>query len=103
LIQLIVSVILYFVIFFGISFIINMLLRRTWLMTLVYPFIVLLIVGDSRFVEYFTEPSVAFSSTFSQFATIEVFDVIILLSGLAGAIVSGVVIKILRKTGYQMF
>lgn len=80
-----------------------MLLRRTWLMTFIYPFIVLLIVGDSKFLQYFTEPINAFSTTFNQFSTIEVYDVIILLSGLAGAIVSGVVIKMLRKSGYQMF
>lgn len=102
-IQLIVSVILYFVIFFGISFIINMLLRRTWLMTFVYPFIVLLIVGDSKLSQYFTEPTVAFSSTFGQLVHIQIYDVIILASGLLGAVVSGFVIKILRKTGYQMF
>lgn len=102
-IQLIVSVILYFVIFFGISFIINMLLRRTWLMTFVYPFIVLLIVGDSKLSHYFTQPIVAFSSTFSQLVHIQIYDVIILASGLLGAVVSGFVIKILRKTGYQMF
>lgn len=102
-IQLIVSVILYFVIFFGISFIVNMLLRQTWLMTVVYPFIVLLIVGDSKLSHYFIEPGTAFSNTFSQFSTIEIADVIILMAGLFGAIVSGIVIKILRKTGYQMF
>lgn len=80
-----------------------MLLRRTWLMTFVYPFIVLLIVGDSKFSQYFTEPGNAFSSTFNKFTTIQVYDVIILLAGLAGAIVSGIVIKILRRSGYQMF
>lgn len=72
-------------------------------MTFIYPFIVILIVGDSKFLQYFTEPGSAFSATFKQFSTIEIYDVIILLSGLAGAIVSGIVIKILRRSGYQMF
>ena len=30
-------------------------------------------------------------------------DIVILASGLVGAIISGFVIKILRKQGYQMF
>lgn len=102
-IQLIVSVILYFVIFFGISFIINMLLRRTWLMTVLYPFIIILIVGDNKFSQYFTEPGHAFSALIEQVSNFAIYDIIILLSGLVGAIVSGIVIKILRKSGYQMF
>lgn len=72
-------------------------------MTFIYPFIVILIVGDSKFSQYFTEPKTAFSATFDKFASIQIYDVIILLSGLAGAIVSGIVIKILRRSGYQMF
>jgi len=103
LIQLIVSVLLYFVIFFGIAFILNMLLRRTWLMAFLYPFIISLIVGDSSFGEYFTNPGYAISSTFSKMISLPIVDIIILSSGLIGTIVSGIVVKILRKSGYQMF
>src|SRR5690625_5627199 len=103
LIQLIVSILLYFVIFFGISFILNMLLRRTWLMAFLYPFVISLIVGDSTIGEYFTTPGQAFSSTFTTMTSLEAVDFVILLSGFAGTIVSGIVIKILRKSGYQMF
>lgn len=103
LIQLIVSVILYFVIFFGIAFILNMLLRRTWLMTGVYPFITILIISKSKLVEYFTMPKEAFATTYATILSLGIMDIIILLSGLIGTIVSGIVIQFLRRSGYQMF
>lgn len=102
-IQLIVSMLLYFVIFFGIAFILNMLLRRTWLMAIFYPFVISLIIGDSTFGDYFTDPGNAFSSTFSKMTSLPVVDVVILSSGFIGTLVSGFVIKYLRKSGYQMF
>ncbi|HEX6594503.1 MAG TPA: YuiB family protein [Bacillota bacterium] len=102
-IQLVVSIILFFVIFFGLAFILNMLLRRTWLMAFIYPFIVLLIINDASFVDYFTSPLVAFSSAFTKLSGITVVDFIILFAGFIGTIVSGYVIKYLRKSGYQMF
>ncbi|WP_373896270.1 YuiB family protein [Virgibacillus natechei] len=102
-IQLVVSVLLYFVIFFGIAFILNMLLRRTWLMSFLYPIIVVMIVDNISTWEYFTNPGDAFSTALTRFTEITPVDVTILLSGFAGTIVSGIVIKILRKSGYQMF
>lgn len=102
-IQLIVSVLLYFVIFFGIAFILNMLLRATWLMTFVYPVIIILIVGKPKLFDYIVTPKTAFITTYNDFLAINYVDVIILSSGLAGTIVSALVIKYLRKTGYQMF
>lgn len=103
LIQLFVSVLLYFVMFFGIAFILNMLLRKTWLMAIVYPFIVMVIISDHSFVQFFTGPKGAFSDVWSKTITLTIVDIIILSSGLIGTIVSGIVIKILRKSGYQMF
>ncbi|WP_249871170.1 YuiB family protein [Oceanobacillus saliphilus] len=102
-IQLIVSVMLYFIIFFGIAFILNMLLRRTWLMAFLYPFIIVMIIDNISTLEYFTNTGDAFAKLLSEITSLAVADVIILLSGLAGAIVSGMVIKFLRKSGYQMF
>lgn len=102
-IQLIVSVLLYFVIFFGIAFILNMLLRATWLMAFVYPVIIILIVGKPKLFDYIVTPKTAFTTTYNDFLAINYVDVIILSSGLAGTIVSALVIKYLRKTGYQMF
>ena len=123
LIQLVVSVLLYFVIFFGIAFILNMLLRRTWFMAFVYPFVILLtvdnislenfndvdtdhsllITGDMSILTYFSKPISAFYTAFIKLVHITPVDVIILAAGLAGTIVSGIVIKFLRKSGYQMF
>ncbi|MEN2768348.1 YuiB family protein [Ornithinibacillus xuwenensis] len=102
-IQLIVSVVLFFVIFFGIAFILNMLLRRTWLMAFIYPFIVLFIVDKISIGEYFSSPKKAFSTGFSELMSITGVDVVILSAGLIGTIASGFVIKFLRKNGYQMF
>ncbi|MBR3121005.1 YuiB family protein [Oceanobacillus profundus] len=102
-IQLIVSIILYFVIFFGIAFILNMLLRRTWLMAFLYPFVVIMIIDKLSTMEYFTNTSAAFSQLGQELLSLKIADIFILSSGLAGAIVSGIVIKILRKSGYQMF
>ena len=102
-VQLIVSVLLYFVIFFGIAFILNMLLRTTWLMAFFYPVIIILIVGESSVTDYFITPFQAFSNTLNDFMAISMIDVIILSSGFIGTIVCGFVIKYLRKTGYQMF
>ncbi|WP_461177140.1 YuiB family protein [Virgibacillus ainsalahensis] len=97
------SILLYFVIFFGIAFILNMLLRTKWLMAFLYPIIVVMIVDNISTVQYFTNPGDAFSTAISRFTSITPVDIAILLSGFVGTIVSGIVIKILRKNGYQMF
>lgn len=123
LIQLVVSVLLYFVIFFGIAFILNMLLRTTWLMSCLYPIVIILTVdninlqqfndvnfdhpllfmGEMTILTYFTNPISAFYTVFIKLIHITPVDVIILTAGLAGTIVSGFVVKFLRKQGYQMF
>lgn len=102
-IQLVISLLLYFVMFFGIAFILNMLLRRTWLMAILYPFIISLVVSPAKMSDFFIEPSQAFSVTWERMTTLPIVDTIILISGFAGTIVSGIVVKILRKSGYQMF
>lgn len=89
--------------FFGISFILNMLLRKTWLMSLVYPIIVLLIVGQRSFLKYFTDAKTAFPALLDNLVNLTLADIIILASGLVGTLVSGIVIRMLRKSGYQMF
>lgn len=103
LIQLIVSILLYFVIFFGIAFILNMLLRRTWLMSFIYPFIVIMIIDNISTWSYFTNTGEAFANLYAEVTSLAVMDIVILGSGLIGTIVSGWVIKFLRKNGYQMF
>ncbi len=102
-IQLFISVLLFFVLFFGISFILNMILKQTWLMAFVFPIIVILIVDTFPFSTYFTDPGYAFSTLGNEFITLGLQDAIILSSGFIGTIVAGLVIKFLRKNGYQMF
>lgn len=102
-IQLFLSCLLYFIIFFGLAFILNMLLRKTWLMSFFYPIIILLIVGKVNVFRYISNPKESFSLAFENMIKITTIDIIILSSGFIGTIVSGIVIKILRKRGYQMF
>lgn len=99
----IISILLFFILFFGIGFLLNMLLRMSWIMAIIYPIIVIFIVDDVRFIEYFTDSGNAFQNLGTSFVSLAPADLIILISGLAGAIVAGVVIKLLRKNGYQMF
>lgn len=72
-------------------------------MSIIYPVIVLLIVGNVGVTSYFTNPVVAFKSTFSLLITITPIDIIILTAGFVGTILAGVVVKMLRNRGYQMF
>lgn len=102
-VQAVVSVLLFFVLFFGISFIANMLFRKTWLLAIVYPIIVLMIVDNISIWKYFTQFGSSIEQAFGNLVQLHVMDVVILSSGLAGAIVSGIVIKMLRVRGYQMF
>ncbi|MDY0405248.1 YuiB family protein [Virgibacillus sp. 179-BFC.A HS] len=102
-IQLIVSILLYFVIFFGIAFIVNMLLRRTWLMACLYPIIIIMMIDGMPTTAYFKAPGESFSKLGEELATLAAADITILISGFVGTIVSGIVIKLLRKSGYQMF
>ncbi|QED49169.1 YuiB family protein [Cytobacillus dafuensis] len=98
-----ISMLLFFVLFFGIGFILNMLLRMSWVMAIIYPIIAILIIDKVRFIEYFQNTGESLSSLGHEFSQLATADVLILSSGLAGAILAGVVIKILRKKGYQMF
>lgn len=72
-------------------------------MTFVYPFIVFLIIGNSSITQYFVNAGEAFPKAFSNITGMTIMDIVILGSGLIGTIVSGLVIRALRKSGYQMF
>ncbi|WP_394218540.1 YuiB family protein [Halobacillus trueperi] len=102
-VQFIVSMLLFFVLFFGISFLLNMILRSSWLMAFVYPVIVLFIVDDFPMTNYFSSPGTAFPTVFEQVINLKLVDIVILASGFVGTIVAGIIIKKLRKSGYQMF
>lgn len=100
---LMISVVLFFILFFGVGFLLNMLLRMSWIMAIIYPIIAVFIIDRVRFSEYFLNTKYAVSDLENRFTALGSADVIILSSGLAGAIVSGIVIKLLRKNGYVMF
>ncbi|NEU30062.1 hypothetical protein GN156_04620 [bacterium LRH843] len=101
--QLVISMILFLVLFFGIGFLLNMVLRATWIMALFYPIIIILIVDEISFFDYFTSPAASFPLLGSNIAALQLADILILSCGFIGAIISGVVIKMLRVRGYQMF
>lgn len=84
LLQFIVSIVLFAVLGFGIGFIINMILRTTWLPVVLAFGLVVGILVYNRIVP-------------------NALDVIILACGLAGTIGGGWTIRILRKKGYRMF
>ncbi|MFD1737772.1 YuiB family protein [Bacillus salitolerans] len=100
---LLISVLLFFVLFFGIGFLLNMLLRATWVMAIVYPVVTILIIDEVRFIKYLTDTQNSFSLLSNRLTSLALADIIILLFGLFGAICSGLVIKTLRAKGYQMF
>ncbi len=103
LVQLILSVLLFFVLFFGIAFILNMLLKSTWIMAGFYPFVVCAIVDKISTAEYLLKPKHAFQKLWHGLTHLLPADIIMLSGGLVGAIVAGFVIKGLRKSGYTMF
>ncbi|WP_342514815.1 YuiB family protein [Sporosarcina sp. FSL K6-1522] len=99
----VLSVLIFIVMFFGIGFLLNMLLRMTWLMAIIYPIVVIFIIDEVKMYEYITKPKYAFSLLGEKIMALHTVDIVILASGLLGAIISGFVIKLLRKQGYQMF
>ncbi|WP_108670679.1 YuiB family protein [Peribacillus acanthi] len=100
---LIISVVLFLILFFGIGFLLNMLFRQSWIMVIIYPLIAIYIVNDMKLINYFNTPTEAFTGIPGKVASLALADIIILLSGLVGAILSGVTIRLLRKMGYRMF
>ncbi|AXH99691.1 hypothetical protein DV702_08075 [Sporosarcina sp. PTS2304] len=101
--QVLLSILIFIVMFFGIGFLINMLLRMTWLMAIVYPIVVIFIIDDVPMFHYITKPAHAFSELGASIMSLHVVDIVILSSGLVGAIIAGFVMKALRRQGYQMF
>lgn len=101
--QLIISMILFFVLFFGIGFLLNMILRTTWMMAVVYPFVVILIIDNVELFDYIRSPISSFAALWHDFISLKIVDILILSCGMIGAVAAGVVIRLLRKKGYQMF
>lgn len=100
---LIISIILFFILFFGIGFLLNMLFRSSWIMVILFPIIAIVIINKSRFIDYFRQPIESVKQLGINFSSLHSADIIILSSGLLGGVLAGIVIKLLRKKGYQMF
>ena len=99
----IVSFVLFFILFFGLGFILNMLFRKTWIMAIIYPLVSLYFINNLKLSEYFSNPSSSFGSLWERVGSLAAADTVILCGGLAGAIISGIVIRMLRLKGYRMF
>ena len=98
-----ISIVLFFVLFFGIGFLLNMLFRSTWIMVILFPIVAILIVNKLKLIEYFRKPFESLKQLGMNFAALQSADIIILSSGLLGGVLAGVTIKMLREKGYQMF
>lgn len=72
-------------------------------MAILYPIVISLIVTKNKMIDYFISPKEAFVKVFETMSSLAIADIVILGGGFAGTIVSGIVIKMLRKSGYQMF
>lgn len=81
--QFMISIVLFFVLFFGIGFILNMILKTTWFPLILYLGVVVYLL--------------------IRIQTPLVVDLAILCAGLIGAGGSGWTIQYLRKKGYKMF
>ncbi|CAM3426218.1 YuiB family protein [Marinicrinis lubricantis] len=95
LLQLPILLVLFFVLLFGIGFILNMLLKTTWLTIYLYIFVMLPLVFYRL---YDTD-----MSFWGNLKSYQIADYLTALGGLAGAYFSGSAIKTLREKGYKMF
>ena len=85
--QVVISILLFLVLLYGIGFILNMILKTVWLPSILYA---ALIIGMAVY-------------KFVERGGLKPVDWIILSSGMIGALLSGWTIKMLRAKGYRMF
>lgn len=81
--QLIISIPLFMFLFFGIGFILNMILKTTWLPS---------VIGVGLFL-----------IAWVVYGGLKWVDIVVLLAGVLGAVLSSVAIRALRRHGYRMF
>lgn len=93
LLQLVVLIFLAFTMFFGLGFIINMLMKTTWFP--IYAYIAFVI-----FLVYWSWGGETFWANLKGYT---VADILPLIAGLGGAITSGHTIRMLRVKGFKMF
>lgn len=95
-VQIVIATVLFFVMMFGIGFILNMLLKTTW-----FPIglFVVVLIGLAIWAPW---PD-ADKPTLANFGTYTLVYYLPITGALIGAYVSGWTIKALRKGGYKMF
>ncbi|WP_274652454.1 YuiB family protein [Paenibacillus humicola] len=93
--QLIIATILFFVMMFGIGFILNMLLKTTW-----FPIYLYVIVLIPIFIWQTWDHSKTIIGNFTAFTIV---DIVPAIGALIGAYISGSAIRALRRGGYKMF
>lgn len=103
LVQLFISMVLFLVLFFGISFILNMVLKLTWVMVFIYPIIVLFFINTVPLGDFISSPGASFGSLWDNTTSMLLADYLLFGSGLVGVILAGAAIRYLRKAGYTMF
>jgi len=94
-IQTAIAALLIFVLIFGIGFILNMLIKTTWLPLYGY---LLLLAGTV--VWFWRKDGLPFAATLAGFG---IPDYAAMAGGLLGAWLSGYTIRMLRAKGYKMF
>ncbi|BBH21649.1 hypothetical protein Back11_29940 [Paenibacillus baekrokdamisoli] len=93
--QLIIATVLFFVMMFGIGFILNMLLKTTW-----FPIYLFIIVLLPIFIWQTWDDKKSFAGNFGAFTFVDILPAI---GALIGAYISGATIRALRRGGYKMF
>ncbi|SDT20725.1 Putative membrane protein [Paenibacillaceae bacterium GAS479] len=93
--QIAIAMVLFFVMMFGIGFILNMLMKTTW-----FPIYLFVIVLVPLYIWSTWDRGLSFTANFSEFTFIDWLPVV---AALVGAYVSGYAIRALRIGGYKMF
>lgn len=99
----IISILLFMVLFFGMAFIVNMLIKTTWVPVILYPVIIILYIDEISIVSYITDAGDAFAQLGGLLTSLAPADIIVLSGGWLGTVIAGSVIRLLRVKNYQMF
>lgn len=94
-IPVLVLMVLFFVMMFGIGFILNMLMKTTWFPSYLFIIVILPVVVYSLWDHT--------ASLMSHLGSFHIVDYMTGVAGLAGALISGWAIRKLRLGGYKMF
>ncbi|GKU80308.1 YuiB family protein [Paenibacillus sp. L3-i20] len=95
-IQIIIATVLFFVMMFGIGFILNMLLKTTWFPIILFVIVIIVLAIWSPWED-------TANPTLDNIGTYTLIYYIPITGALIGAYVSGWAIQALRKGGYKMF